>query len=308
MKKTTKKVFCLLLAIGIIICALSGCSETTKGISQTYKESCDTIKQTAVDHVLATHHSYKEEKANEWQIVFTSFVDNEKLVISRRHDKGLLGAHSTMYFIELFEDDVCTYYHFDPFTVCPNIIWSRCSGQMASIDMTAESGGAMSDIYPYIQDVMSYMMLQEIQRGEVSSEELKMMLADDVFATVLNYQTEDIQSQLLGSAMGKILEVNDYVSMLNELYSGISDAVDAEEVTKDKETAAAYYLPATPALVNGFKTASFEVLSKQIDIDKFFSKMAASGQEDRNARLLEQRIAIAQKALHLKFKEIAIEI
>lgn len=307
MKKTAKKVICLLLATGIVTCALSGCSDTTKGILQTCEETGDIIKQAAVDKILETSYSYEEEKEKEWQTVFVSCVDNEKLVISRRHDKGLLGAHSTTYLVELFEDDVCTYYHIDPFTACPHIFWSHCCGQMATIEMAAESGGAMSNIFPYIQDVMSYMMLQQIQRGEVSSEELKMMLADDVFAAVLDYQTEDIQSQLLGSAMGKILEANDYVSMLNELYGGISDAMDAEDAMQETETAASYYVPATPDLVNGFKTASFEVLSKQIDIDNFFTKMNESGKEDRNVRIIEQRIIVAQKALHWKFKQIALE-
>ena len=234
-----------------------------EGIEQTQEQ----INRNMTAQWLAKNYPYDELIQEDLQDVFISYVGNEALVISRYHERSWasLGVHTTTYVVRLFEDKVCTAYSVHPMTPCPTG-WRICKGA-AAVDAAVDNaeGGALVELYPYLQDVYGYVTLRRIQSGEISYQEFTDSLIGGVFNQVVFSQYAGIMDgaigdakgagvSLVGGAMGEMLETEDFLSAIYELGSAVGDAAENYRLSQDVYEEAYHYDPAVKLMEENWGT------------------------------------------------------
>lgn len=280
MKKSFKKLICVILAACTLIGALTGCDtldthiETVQTwedvgelVKEGVKETADLAEYKFAGWLQNTVHPYEELKERDWEPVLTSYIDNEKLVVSRSHKRDF-GVHSTTYLIEFYENDICIGYSVHPYTPCPDG-FLICKNGMATLEdaVDGKEEGALVELYPYMRDVFGYLTINKIQNENITYDELKQLLFDGVFSEVIENQYNDIQSNAMGSATDvlvnfvgdatdAVLQTDTFINDIYDLKGSVDDAVEVYTNTSDYKEAAEYYDPVTPMYENGFKTAT----------------------------------------------------
>lgn len=241
--------------------------DMTGEILQTWEETFQIIDDGITEKIQTTIHPYEKVSKQEWEPVFTSYIGDEELVISRRHGRGFLAVHCTTYLVEIYENGVCTHYSVHTNTPCPQGGWAKCEGGMATLDTAVANNesGVLTEIYPYLQDVYVYLTLRRIQSNEISYEEFQASLVDGVFNQVMQSQYAGIMDgamgdatgagvSLAGDAMGEILETENFLSAIWDVGGTVKDAADNYRLAQDTREAAYHYDPAVKLMEENWNT------------------------------------------------------
>ncbi len=286
-----KKTLCYILVMCLLLTTLSLFSGCT--LLEKFKEDIEWIEEI----------SDVPEMDNE--VIFTSYLGNETLTISRNHE-SFLGVHCTVYYITIEEDGKQTYYYKSPATTpCEGVIAPiGCNGKLASLESGAELGGAyIKEIYPYVEDIRGYLTIQQLQSKNMSLNQFKSHFVDNVFNQVLNNQYDDMVSQLNGSAISTITNVNDYVSKIYNLQNKLEEAANLYLETKGKDLGAlAYtYMPILETLVDGFND-----LTDVIDTSNPFTNadsLTAKGHEALKWKHLKNLSELSPSGKQVEFQK-----